>query len=186
MILYLAIFRTGRNQNWDDESLYPLWCATLWRDLYLKLVLVASGRQPDGSLCADVSITFLFDTFYTAIATSLYVLPYTMAESNQARDGIFVWKIFFTLLSLAAPLVLFPLVRPDVGESASRFQTIMIMLGVVTTLVIFFSTFFIKKNIRLMLRKHRDSGSLSVSALKTGHFWCMKSLVLRLFLCRPF
>ena len=33
---------------------------TLWRDLYLKLVLVASGRQPDGSLCADVSITFLF------------------------------------------------------------------------------------------------------------------------------
>ena len=30
------------------------------RDLYLKLVLVASGRQPDGSLCADVSITFLF------------------------------------------------------------------------------------------------------------------------------
>ncbi len=88
---------------------------------------------------------FFFDTFYTAIATSLYVLPYTMAESNQARSGIFVWKIFFTLLSLAAPLVLFPLVRPDVGESASRFQTIMIMLGVVTTLVIFFSTFFYKE-----------------------------------------
>ena len=88
---------------------------------------------------------FFFDTFYTAIATSLYVLPYTMAESNQARSGIFVWKIFFTLLSLAAPLVLFPLVRPDVGESAKTFQTIMIVLGLVTTLVIFFSTFFYKE-----------------------------------------
>ena len=94
---------------------------------------------------------FFFDTFYTAIATSLYVLPYTMAESNQARSGIFVWKIFFTLLSLAAPLVLFPLVRPDVGESASRFQTIMIMLGVVTTLVIFFSTFFYKEKLTKFL-----------------------------------
>ena len=88
---------------------------------------------------------FFFDTFYTAIATSLYVLPYTMAESNQARSGIFVWKIFFSLLSLGAPLVLFPLVRPDVGESAGRFQAIMILLGVVTTLVIFFSTFFYKE-----------------------------------------
>ena len=88
---------------------------------------------------------FFFDTFYTAIATSLYVLPYTMAESNQARSGIFVWKIFFSLLSLGAPLVLFPLVRPDVGESAGHFQAIMIVLGVVTTLVIFFSTFFYKE-----------------------------------------
>lgn len=88
---------------------------------------------------------FFFDTFYTAIATSLYVLPYTMAESNQARSGIFVWKIFFSLLSLGAPLVLFPLVRPDVGESAGCFQAIMILLGVVTTLVIFFSTFFYKE-----------------------------------------
>ena len=88
---------------------------------------------------------FFFDTFYTAIATSLYVLPYTMAESNQARSGIFVWKIFFSLLSLGAPLVLFPLVRPDVGESAGHFQAIMILLGVVTTLVIFFSTFFYKE-----------------------------------------
>ena len=88
---------------------------------------------------------FFFDTFYTAIATSLYVIPYTMAESNQARSGIFVWKIFFSLLSLGAPLVLFPLVRPDVGESAGHFQAIMILLGVVTTLVIFFSTFFYKE-----------------------------------------
>ena len=88
---------------------------------------------------------FFFDTFYTAIATALYVLPYTMAESNQARSSIFIWKIFFSLLSLGAPLVLFPLVRPDVGESAARFQMIMTVLGIVTILVIYCSTFFYKE-----------------------------------------
>lgn len=88
---------------------------------------------------------FFFDTFYTAIATALYVLPYTMAESNQARSSIFIWKIFSSLLSLGAPLVLFPLVRPDVGESAARFQMIMTVLGIVTILVIYCSTFFYKE-----------------------------------------
>ena len=88
---------------------------------------------------------FFFDTFYTAIATALYVLPYTMAESNQARSSIFIWKIFFSLLSLGAPLVLFPLVRPDVGESAARFQIIMTVLGIATILVIYCSTFFYKE-----------------------------------------
>ena len=42
---------------------------------------------------------FLFDTLYTAIATSIYVMPYTMAVSNKARSGIFLWKIFFTLIA---------------------------------------------------------------------------------------
>ncbi|MBE6835775.1 MAG: hypothetical protein E7515_05950 [Ruminococcaceae bacterium] len=37
---------------------------------------------------------FLFDTLYTAIATSLYVMPYTMAVSNKARSNIFLWKSF--------------------------------------------------------------------------------------------
>ncbi len=96
-----------------------------------------------GALFAQMLISlFFFDTFYTAIATSLYVLPFTMAKSNEARSGIFVWKIFFSLISMAAPLVLFPLVRPDVGESAKTFHMIMIALGLGTSLVIFLSTFF--------------------------------------------
>ena len=37
-----------------------------------------------------LSTLFLFDTLYTAIATSLYVMPYTMAVSNKARSGIFL------------------------------------------------------------------------------------------------
>ena len=36
---------------------------------------------------------FLFDTLYTAIATSIYVMPYEMAITNEARSKIFLVKI---------------------------------------------------------------------------------------------
>ena len=91
---------------------------------------------------------FLFDTFYTAIATSLYVMPYTMAVTNKARSSIFVWKIGFSLISMAVPLVVFPLIKPEVGTDPTRFQLIMTGIGVVSFLVIFGSTFFYKENVQ--------------------------------------
>jgi len=39
----------------------------------------------------------VFDTLYTAIATSVYIMPYEMAVSNQARSSIFLWKILFSV-----------------------------------------------------------------------------------------
>lgn len=90
---------------------------------------------------------FLFDTLYTAIATSLYVMPYTMAVSNKARGNIFIMKIFFTLLSMGLPLVLFPMIKPEVGESPRQFQIIMAGIGIVTFIVIFASTFFYKEKV---------------------------------------
>ncbi len=85
---------------------------------------------------------FLFDTLYTSIATALYVMPYEMAVSNKARGSIFVWKIVFSLVSLSAPLVILPLIQPEPGQDATRFQIIMAAIGIVAGLVIFFSTFF--------------------------------------------
>lgn len=99
-----------------------------------------------GVLFAQMLITlFLFDTLYTAIATSLYVMPYEMAVSNKARSGIFLWKIVFGLFSLAAPLVIFPMIKPEVGSDPTGFQLIMTAIGVLTFLVIFISTFFYKE-----------------------------------------
>ncbi len=91
---------------------------------------------------------FLFDMFYTAIATSLYVMPYTMAVTNKARSGIFIWKIGFSLITLAVPLVVFPLIKPEVGSDPTRFQIIMTCIGVVSFLVIFVSTFFYKEKVQ--------------------------------------
>lgn len=100
---------------------------------------------------------FLFDTFYTAIATSLYVMPYTMAVSNKARSSIFLYKIFFTLISLAVPLVVFPIIKPEVGEDPTRFQLIMTGIGVVSFIVIFASTFFYKEKVQT---ENEDTGNI--------------------------
>lgn len=88
---------------------------------------------------------FLFDTFYTAIATSLYIMPYEMAISNKARSGIFIWKIIFSIISMGIPMVLFPLIKPEVGEDPSHFQLIMGCVGIFAFLIIFFSTFLYKE-----------------------------------------
>jgi GPH family glycoside/pentoside/hexuronide:cation symporter len=73
---------------------------------------------------------FLFDTLYTAIATALYVMPYEMTVNNRERGSIFIWKIVFSVFSLAAPLVLLPLIQPDPGEDATMFRLIMAGIGV--------------------------------------------------------
>lgn len=102
-----------------------------------------------GALFAQMLITlFLFDTLYTAIATSLYVMPYTMAVSNKARSNIFLWKIFFSLISLSVPLVLFPIIKPAPGDNPVKFQIFMAVLGLVIFLVIFASTFFYKEKVQ--------------------------------------
>ena len=122
--------------------------------LFYALIFIATWfRWPFGGsqtvLFVQMLVTlFLFDTFYTAIATSLYVMPYTMAVSNKARSSIFIWKIAFSVITLAVPLVVFPLIKPEVGSDPTQFQLIMTAIGVVAFLVIFISTFFYKEKVQ--------------------------------------
>jgi GPH family glycoside/pentoside/hexuronide:cation symporter len=88
---------------------------------------------------------FLFDTLYTAIATAIYVMPYEMTVDNQERGSIFIWKIVFSVFSLAAPLVLLPLIQPDPGTDATMFRLIMTGIGIFSGFIIFISTFFYKE-----------------------------------------
>lgn len=117
---------------------------------YAAVFIVTWIKWPFGGSQAALFIQmlvtlFLFDTLYTAIATSLYVMPYEMAVSNEARSGIFLFKIVFSLLSMAAPLIIFPLIKPEVGEGASGFQMTMAVIGIAAFLIIFISTFFYKE-----------------------------------------
>jgi GPH family glycoside/pentoside/hexuronide:cation symporter len=85
---------------------------------------------------------FLFDTLYTSIATALYVMPYEIAVSNKARGSIFIWKLFFSLIALAFPLILMPMIKLEPGDDPFQFQLIMSIIGIAAGLIIFFSTFF--------------------------------------------
>ncbi|BCN29323.1 MFS transporter [Anaeromicropila herbilytica] len=85
---------------------------------------------------------FLFDTLYTCIATSLYVMPYEIAISNKQRGSIFIFKLIFSLFSLAVPLILMPMIQLQPGEDPLTFQLIMAGIGIIAGAIIFFSTFF--------------------------------------------
>lgn len=90
---------------------------------------------------------FLFDTFYTAIATSLYIMPYEVAISNKARSSIFVWKIIFMVFTIVVPLGIERTIKPEVGDLAgiSTFRWFMVLFAVVMGLIVFASTFFYKE-----------------------------------------
>ena len=88
---------------------------------------------------------FLFDAFYTAIATAVYIMPYEMAVSNKARSSIFIWKIGFSLISTAFPIAI-GLIQPGPGQGAGPYRLIMVGLGVLMAVVIYTSTFFYAEN----------------------------------------
>ena len=88
---------------------------------------------------------FLFDAFYTAIATAVYIMPYEMAVSNKARSSIFVWKIGFSLIATAFPIAI-GLIQPGPGQDATPYRLIMVCLGILMAVVIYASTFFYEEN----------------------------------------
>lgn len=113
---------------------------------------------------------FLFDTLYTAIATSIYVMPYTMAVSNKARSGIFLWKIFFTLIAMAVPLVVFPLIKPEIGSDPTKFQLIMAGIGILAFVIIFTSTFFYKEKVTTESDKNENIFKAVIDCFKNRSF----------------
>jgi GPH family glycoside/pentoside/hexuronide:cation symporter len=88
---------------------------------------------------------FVFDTLYTAIATSIYIMPFEMAISNKARSSILIWKILFNVFATAIPLILGPIILPGPGEDATSFRIIMISMGLAMGAIVFLSTFYYKE-----------------------------------------
>ena len=114
---------------------------------YILCWLILPGTESQTGMFFQLLIClFFYDTIYTAIASALYVMPFEMAVSNKARSPIFVWKIAFSLLSIAFPAVIIPMIKPDVGDDLTFFQFFNIGLAIFVGLVAFFSTFFYKEN----------------------------------------
>lgn len=90
---------------------------------------------------------FVFDSLYTAIATSIYIMPYEIAVSNKARSGIYIWKIMFMVFTIVVPLAIEGTIKPEAGDLAgtSVFRLVMAGIGIAMGLIIFFSTFFYKE-----------------------------------------
>lgn len=83
---------------------------------------------------------FIYDSLYTAIATSLYIMPFEMAVSNKARSSIFIWKIVFTVITTALPLIVLPIIKDN-----PSFGLFMGGLGIVVGAIVYASTFFYRE-----------------------------------------
>lgn len=143
--------------------------------LYSLFFIITWFKWPLGSGQISMFIQllaalFLFDTLYTAIATSLYVLPYTMAVSNKARSNIFIWKICFSLISLGFPLVVTPNILPKPGADNTTFQITVSIIGVIAFVAIFFSTFFIKEKVSTPPDENSNIFSSIINCFKNRSF----------------
>ena len=103
--------------------------------------------RSNAALFAQMFISlFLFDSLYTAIATSLYVMPFEMAVTNKARGRIMFFKLLFGLLALSVPLLLMAMLKDMLTSSPADFRKLMIIIGAGAGLIMFFSTFFYREN----------------------------------------
>lgn len=89
---------------------------------------------------------FLFDSLYTAIATSLYVMPFEMAVTNKARGRVMFFKLLFGLVALSVPLLLMAMLKDLLTRSPADFRKLMIIIGAAAGLIMFISTFFYHEN----------------------------------------
>ena len=98
---------------------------------------------------------FVFDILYTAIATSLYIMPYEVAVSNKARGTIYIWKIIFMVFTIVVPLAIERTIKPDVGDSAgiANFRFVMVLFGIAMGVLIFMSTFYYREKLYLQAEK---------------------------------
>ncbi|MGB4658902.1 MAG: MFS transporter [Mobilitalea sp.] len=113
---------------------------------------------------------FFFDTLYTSIATALYVMPFEIAVSNKARGSIFIWKMVFSLFSLAFPLILMPMIKLEPGDDPHNFQLIMTLIGILAGIIIFFSTFFYKEKGYIKEDKQPPFFKALIICFKNKHF----------------
>lgn len=72
-------------------------------------------------------------------------MPYEMALSNKARSSIFIWKIIFSAVAIAAPLVVVPMIQPGPGDDPTPFRWMMVGVAMVGGLIIYLSTYLYQK-----------------------------------------
>lgn len=89
---------------------------------------------------------FVYDILYTAIATSIYIMPYEMAVSNKARSSIFIWKIIFMIFPNVLPFVI-AAIQPGPGDDPSSYRLLLIGMATVLGLIVFLSTFFYEEKV---------------------------------------
>ncbi|MBD3406108.1 MAG: MFS transporter [Candidatus Lokiarchaeota archaeon] len=89
---------------------------------------------------------FIYDTMYTAVATALYIMPYEMAVSNRERTRVFVWKTLFSVIAIAVPIIILPIIQPGPTDPVMPYFTFHLLLALFVGFIVFVSTYFYTEN----------------------------------------
>jgi GPH family glycoside/pentoside/hexuronide:cation symporter len=93
-------------------------------------------------------ILFTFDSIYTIIGLIMYSMPAEMVVSSKARANIMVYGSIFSSLGFLVALIL-PVLLLTGSESTSvdpTFLIVMICVGIISALVLFICSFYLKEN----------------------------------------
>ena len=108
------------------------------------------GAGSQGMLFFEMLLLlFLFDTFYTAVASALFVMPYEVAITNKARGSIILIKSILSFIPLAVGSAVIPMLQPGVGEDGTFYQIFNVILGLSMGAIIYISTYFYKEKHQL-------------------------------------
>jgi GPH family glycoside/pentoside/hexuronide:cation symporter len=88
---------------------------------------------------------FVFDTVYTMIGLITYSLPAEMALTEKERASIMLYAGTIGIVGVLIPIIL-PLIYLGENPDLVGFRTAMIIVGIISGLLIFFSSYVIKEN----------------------------------------
>ena len=137
-----------KSKKYGRRIPYLRFGAPIYGFLFILVWYPLIGRDQMGLFINLVIILFAFDTIYTIIGLITYSLPAEMTVSSKSRANLMIYGSIFStigfLVSFTLPVLL---LTGDKSTSVDPlFLIAMIILGIISALIIFASSFYIKEN----------------------------------------
>ncbi|MFX0009256.1 MAG: MFS transporter [Candidatus Hermodarchaeota archaeon] len=114
---------------------------------------------------------FILDTMYTIVGACFFSLPNEIAVTAKQRASLSVYTTFFGFINLVLGIVLpIMLLTGQVGEHP-LFMPIIIIIGISSSLIMFFTSFGIKENMFAQLQEHEGFIEGLKLTFKNTPFW---------------
>ncbi|MBD3351236.1 MAG: hypothetical protein GF364_07095 [Candidatus Lokiarchaeota archaeon] len=98
-----------------------------------------------GLMWNHLLMLFIFDTIYSMVGLVTYAMPAEMAITARERNSIVIWTTIIGVIGIAGSILIPTIYLGDVPDTRG-FRIISIILGIVSGIAIYLSSFFIKEN----------------------------------------
>jgi GPH family glycoside/pentoside/hexuronide:cation symporter len=116
---------------------------------------------------------FLLDTMFTIIGACFFSLPNEIAITAKQRANLGIYQVVFGFLNLALGLVLPVILLSGQEGTHPLFGLSIIIIGLVSALILFISSYGIKENMFAQLQPHEGFIEGLRLTLKNKPFWLL-------------